>query len=113
MITIPFHVLNDPADLICKPLVTIKSLLRAGKLPNFVRQWGRPANCHTVAAALLGDLNAAGSSGGWIWCRAVCLRVGDRSWLEARGWAFDASNARPVLVLPVHTYRQLRGTNPL
>lgn len=55
----------------------------------------------------------AGISAGWIWCRAVCLRVGDHSWLEADGWVFDASNVRPVLVLPVHAYRALRGVSPL
>jgi hypothetical protein len=96
VITIPFMVLVGPFDLIA-PLEEIKSALRAGKLQTFVRLWGRPANCHAISAALLGDLDAAGRSTGWVWCRAVCLRVGVHSWLECSGTAFDASNVRPVL----------------
>jgi hypothetical protein len=55
MIVVPFMVLNDPAGPICKPLITIKSLLRAGALPRFQALWGRSqgGDCHAVASALM------------------------------------------------------------
>lgn len=60
MITIPFMVLNDAADPICKPLITIKSLLRAGALPRFQMLWGQApgGDCHAVAGALMDDRGA-------------------------------------------------------
>jgi hypothetical protein len=108
MITIPFMVLNDPADPICKPLSNIKTLLRAGRLQRFQKLWGRApgGDCHAVAGALMADLTDAGQHG-WVWCRADCIRLGDHSWVEYDGWAFDASNGcrRGVLVLPSRVYR--------
>jgi hypothetical protein len=101
MIVGPFLVLNDSADPICKPLVTIKSLLRAACCHAFNSRWGQApgGDWHAVAAALMKDLAGAGQSG-WIWCRASCSKLGDHSWLECGGWAFDASNGcrRGVIV---------------
>jgi hypothetical protein len=110
MIVIPFRVLAGASDSIV-PLEELKVALRASKLPNFVRLWDARRTATPSRAAMLGDLNAAGCSG-WIWCRAICLRVGDHSWLEAGGvggWALDPSNSRSVLVLPSYVYRSLRG----
>jgi hypothetical protein len=57
-------VLNDHADPICKPLVTIKSLLRAGALSRFQALWGQApgGDCHRIAGALMADLIAARDS---------------------------------------------------
>jgi hypothetical protein len=116
LITIPFMVLNDPADLICKPLVTLKLLLRAGRLQRFQKLWGQApgGDCHAVAGALMADLVAAGEHG-WVWCRADCIRFGDHSWIECDGWAFNASNGcrRGVIVMRSAVYRELRGVKPL
>jgi hypothetical protein len=108
-------VLNDPADPICKPLITIKSLLRAGALPRFQSLWGQAqgGDCHAVAGALMADLTRAGQHG-WVWCRASCIKLGFHSWVECDGWAFDASNGcrRGVIVMRSAIYRELRGASP-
>jgi hypothetical protein len=91
-------------------------VLRAGKLPRFQELWGRAlgGDCHGIAAVLIADINAAGLCG-WFWCRARCADVGDHSWLECGGRAFDASNGcrRGVIVMRSHLYRSLRGVGPL
>jgi hypothetical protein len=67
MIIIPFMVLNDPADPICRPLSNIKFLLRSGLLQRFQKLWGQApgGDCHAVAGALMADLADAGQQG-WV-----------------------------------------------
>jgi hypothetical protein len=109
-------VLNEPVDLICKPLVTIKLLLRAGAMPRFQARWGKPpgGDCHQVAADWIADIAGAGEYG-WIYCWAKCDRISDHSWLECSGWAFDPSNGcrRGVIVMRSAIYRELRGVSSI
>jgi hypothetical protein len=112
MLTVPFVVLIDADHLVCEPLAVVKALLRAGALPRFQSTWGKAlgGDCHRIAGALTADLAGAGQHG-WVWCRAHCGRIGDHSWLECDGWAFDASNGcrRGVIVMRSAIYRELRG----
>ena len=89
----------------CVPAQVIGKLWDLGKLSAFAAAFpnarGRvddKANCHEVSSLLLTEVAAAGEGDGWRVATGICRFKGSivvvHSWVEADGWAIDASKAR-------------------
>ena len=100
-------------------MLQIHQLMRDGQLSSFLlNYYSYPnddgnSNAHSVAVSLMGALASAGAASGWTW-RMGLVRAADggehedHSWLEADGWAIDASRGTFV-IYPAWMYRGRRS----
>jgi hypothetical protein len=114
VVYIPFGVLYDSDHPTCPPLDELKQLIRSGQLPRLASLYGRlpGGDCSAIARVLMADLAAARLlRHEWHVAVADLPAVGEHSWVEADGWAFDLSHGdrRAAIVMRADAYRVMRA----
>jgi hypothetical protein len=113
--------LDDPSDE-CDPATLLCTLLRADKLVRFMAFRNGVRNCHTIVSQLRLDFKELGVENMFAYKRGSCAPLvsdydpnGLHSWIEADGWAIDASNmalGNPICVQRVDAFRKrIQATN--
>jgi hypothetical protein len=97
---------DDPHE--CQPAAVLKALFRKGALPRFMAFQQGAHNCHAVVHNLRSDFNEIGIEGAFSYKRGSSNALkseadpqGLHSWIEADGWAIDASGGalgNPIIV---------------
>jgi hypothetical protein len=110
----------DPND--CEPVTALLAMLRRDALPRFMAFRRGVHNCHVIVGQLYLDFKQLGIETVFAYKRGSSPVLASRkdpeglhSWIEADGWAIDASGAaagNPIMVQQIAAfYERLKVTN--